>query len=702
MVIAQDVDDPMAEADMAACDLLSAGLGARHCVVLTVEGQQILGMSTAFARLPDVLRAEVLAAIETALCEQSETAAFANVSRVLEFPVPAPVGQRGVALAAFEEDIAVVAIEDPGMSVSEGRFEELAASTMTLVGASSEVRARERRLDNAERMLSHIETIAKIGSWEMVVGTNRLVWSNEVYAIHDLEPDGDMTAERILQLYPSPAREKLVLEIDRAATGGTGFEITAPMKTASGKSRIVRLTGRAEDHRDGRRLFGTVQDVTLQVAAERRLWWAANHDPLTGLPNRLLFGDRLGVAMRTARREERSFALIIIDIADIARLTGPTGFATSDKHMLSVASRLRAVVRESDTFCRISMSEFALIVSDVGDEVALGPPMRRLRAQFAAMQKEEAGGDGMVMSVGVAFFPEHGSAQDELMRAAETALVEARRKLDNPVIIFKSQLTDGPTRRRATILARAREGLENNDFVPYYQPQFDLTTGEVVGVEALVRWQTPTLTLDAKDFSYALEDHEIGSRVGRAMLDAVIADLAELRRITHRPFRVSVNASRSEVLRNDFLETFLEKAHQGNLKPSDFIIEITEDVIIGIDDRTLHDKISYLVSSGVDFSLDDFGTGYASLIHITSFPIKEIKIDKQFTFGIETDSRKRAIVRGIMQIAQSIGLDVIAEGVETVAQQEVLRAIGCRYGQGYLFSYPVPFARFAEMLTEKD
>jgi EAL domain-containing protein (putative c-di-GMP-specific phosphodiesterase class I) len=226
----------------------------------------------------------------------------------------------------------------------------------------------------------------------------------------------------------------------------------------------------------------------------------------------------------------------------------------------------------------------------------------------------------------------------------------------------------------------------------------DIETNEVVGAEALVRWQTADVLLDAKDFAYALEDRETGSLVGRAMLDAVIADMARIRDITPRPFRISVNASRTQVLRNDFLDTFLEKTRSGNLKPTDFIIEITEDVILGIDDQSLHDRISFLVSSGVEFSLDDFGTGYASLIHITSFPIKELKIDKQFVFGIDRDRRKRAIVKGIVQMARSLGLHVIAEGVETAEQQEVLRDIGCRYVQGYLYAFPLPFAEFAAML----
>ncbi len=695
------MDDLTAGMTMSACNLFAMGFGARHCAVVSLETKRLEAMSSAFAQLAESLRDETLAAILAAMAATPAGETGAGCLRPVA--VAPELGGRGLAMGlAQEPELAVFVVEVAGMAIEPARFSAAAEQALTVIASAIESRVRQRDFNHMFRMLSYVEEVAEIGSWELQVGTNRPTWSDKAYAIHGLEPDGELTMERLFALFPSPASEMLNLEFERSAAEGTSFEVTCPLKPPAGKQRVVRIVGRCRDDVDGRRLYGTVQDVTQQMSAERRLWWAANHDPLTGLPNRLLLEDRLTVAMRMARREARSFALILIEIADIARLTGPAGFATSDKHMLGVATRLSAVLRESDTFARISMTEFALILADIDDENALRPPMQRLRAQFAAMQKQEAGGDGMVMSVGIAFFPEHADGQAELMRAAETALVQARRKLDQSVIIFNSHITDGPTRRRATILMRAREGLKKNEFVPYYQPQFDMNSGEVVGVEALVRWRTPTLTLDAKDFAYVLEDHEIGSQLGHAMLDAVIADIAELRKITDRPFRVSINASRSEVLRNDFLETFLEKAHRGNLKPTDFIIEITEDVIIGIDDQTLHDKISYLVSSGVEFSLDDFGTGYASLIHITSFPIKEIKIDKQFTLGIETDRRKRAIVRGVLQIAQSIGLDVITEGVETLAQQRVLREIGCRYGQGYLFSYPVPFEQFAAMLDKTD
>jgi EAL domain-containing protein (putative c-di-GMP-specific phosphodiesterase class I) len=267
-----------------------------------------------------------------------------------------------------------------------------------------------------------------------------------------------------------------------------------------------------------------------------------------------------------------------------------------------------------------------------------------------------------------------------------------------PYVVYDRSVATSASRRRESVLDRARESLERNEFVPFYQPQVDIETSEIVGAEALVRWRTPDLVLDAKDFAFALNDHEIGSRVSAAILTRVTEDISKMRAISERPFRISVNASRTEVLRNDFLETFLERTRRGALRADDFIIEITEDVIIGIADQKLHDKISYLASSGVEFSLDDFGTGYASLIHITSFPIKEIKVDKQFITGIEHDRRKRAIVRGIVSIARSIGLHVIAEGVETYEQEDVLRSIGCRYAQGYLYAFPMPFEAFAALV----
>ncbi len=524
------------------------------------------------------------------------------------------------------------------------------------------MRAERRRLLGEHALLSHVQTLAKIGGWEQVIGTGRLNWSEEVYAIHGLDPEGEVTLERILELYPSPAREKLTLEMERAAAEGGAFDLTTPIDTPAGERRVVRTVGRSSNDRTGRKLFGITQDVTKQLSTERRLWWAANHDPVTSLPNRLLFEDRIAVAVRKAKREERTFALVLVEISDFARLTEHSGYTMPDKNMMEVAARLSSVIRESDTIARVSINEFALLVSGATENDRLEPIVARLKEQFEEMRRDGGGKNDIVMSAGVAFFPAHASGPEELTRAAEMALSRAKRKLDEPVIVFDRKIADDTARRRATILVQARESLAKREFVPYYQPQIDMETNAVVGVEALVRWQTPDMVLDAKDFAYALDDHEVGSRVGRAMLDAVIADISKLRATTDRPFRVSVNASRTEVLRNDFLDTFLEKTRDGNLKPSDFIIEITEDVIIGVDDKALHDKISYLVSSGVEFSLDDFGTGYASLIHITSFPVKEIKIDKQFIFGIETDRRKRAIVKGILQIGQSMGLNVIAEG----------------------------------------
>lgn len=689
-----DAEDPFFDLAATACNLLAESLGVRFCGIVAPGLGGLTAASEAFCRIDEPVRDRLV----TAVAEATQ----AGTDDLFEIPADPDIGEPLLALRSSDREAAVFTAPMAGQPLAKEHFRKAAPAALGIYRQVQDLRTERGRLLSAHQLLSHVQDLAKIGGWEQVVGTGHLSWSDEIYAIHGLEPGDDMTVERMLQLYPSPAREKLSLEMERAAAEGGSFEVTTPIRTPAGERRIVRTVGKSRIDPDGRRLYGISQDITSQMSTERRLWWAANHDPVTSLPNRLLFEDRIGVAVRKARRDNGRFALIVIEIADFARLSGNAGYAVPDKHMLEVAARLAAVTRESDTIARISINEFALILSDVHNSATLEPAMNRLREQFKAMQKEEVGGDGMAMSAGVAFYPQHAGGSEELMRAAEMALSQARRRLEEPVVVFDRQIADDAERRRETILNRARDSLARNEFVPYYQPQIDMETNEVVGVEALVRWQTPDMTLDAKDFTYALDDHEIGSLVGRAVLDAVISDLARLRQVTDRPFRVSINASRTEVLRNDFLETFLEKARKGNLKPTDFTIEITEDVIIGVDDKALHDKISYLVSSGVEFSLDDFGTGYASLIHITTFPIKEIKIDKQFIFGIETDRRKRAIVRGILQIAQSVGLNVIAEGVETPEQQEVLREIGCRYAQGYLYSFPVPFAQFAAMMERSD
>ncbi|MEM9222743.1 MAG: bifunctional diguanylate cyclase/phosphodiesterase [Pseudomonadota bacterium] len=690
--------DPYGELAAAACNLLADCIGARYCAMVAFDGGETVAVSSEFMGLPLPTRRQTIATVVAAV-QDATFETDAPSSQMLNAKMPESVGSTACILFFPETEIIVFAVPAEGRTLPVTAFRRAALSALPIVYRTADLRTERTHLRSAHQLLSHVEELAKIGGWEQVIDTGELQWSQEVYEIHGLEPGAKVDLEQALKLYPSPAREKLRMEMERVAAEDGEFDLTTPIKTPAGEERIVRTVGRSHDGPSGRRFYGTAQDVTRQLSTEKKRWWAANHDPVTSLPNRLLFEDRIAVAVRRARREGRSFALLVIEIADFARLSEHTGYTLPDKHMLDVASRLADVTRDSDTIARVSINEFAFILSDVDTPEAFVPAMARLEEQFNEMQRE-SGGDGVIPSAGVAFFPMHAEGPDELMRAAEMALGRARRKLDQPVVIFDRPLANDVEKRRETVLERARDSLEKGEFVPYYQAQFDMETKEITGVEALVRWQKPEFILDAKDFAYALDDHEIGSRVGRAVLDAVIADIAKLRSLTTLPFRVSVNASRTEVLRNDFLDTFLEKTRSGNLKPNDFIIEITEDVIIGVDDRTLHDKVSYLASSGVEFSLDDFGTGYASLIHITSFPIKEIKIDKQFISGIQSDRRKRAIVRGIMQIAQSMGLNVIAEGVETAQQQEVLREIGCRHGQGYLFSFPVPFVEFAAMLDQ--
>lgn len=694
--------DPCDALATAACDLVAESFGAAGCAVVAAADGSVLAATAGVAgrldsRLSERIAFALAAAVDTDGAATEKVDRGATLLALQPALQPAEEAQAGGPLLVFarpQDRRALVVFAAPATAGERARA---GAAALALLARLEAVAAEREELLKARQLLSHVEEFAKVGGWEQVLATGRFSWSGGVYAMHGLEPGSEVTLERILPLYPPPARDALRLDLERAAAEGGGFDLTAPVDTPGGERRIVRTVARSGQGPGGPTLYGITQDVTAQLSAERRMWWATNHDPVTRLPNRMLFEDRLELAVQRCRRMDETLALILVEIADFARLGGRTGFTAPDAHMSEIAARLVGVTRESDTVARIAGDQFAVLLNDVGDGQRLASLLRRLHEELTGMLNAGQHRD-VVVSIGVACFPEHASEPDDLSRAAEMALARARRRLDQPVAVFDRQIAQDVQKRRDTVLRSARESLERGEFVPFYQLQVDIETNEIVGVEALARWQRPDVLLDAKDFTHALEDREIGGLVGRVMLDSVIADMRQLRRVVERPFRVSINASRNEVLRNDFLDTFLDKTREGDLTPSDFIIEITEDVIIGIDDQTLHDKISFLVSSGVVFSLDDFGTGYASLIHITSFPIKQIKIDKQFIFGIETDNRKRAIVKGINRIARSLDLDVIAEGVETVQQREALRSIGCRHVQGYLYSFPVPFAQLLDML----
>ncbi|WP_420394312.1 putative bifunctional diguanylate cyclase/phosphodiesterase [Acuticoccus sp.] len=693
-----DLSDPFAELAASACDLLADTIGARHCGVVDAGDRILRAASSEFLHLPAAARTSVVAAVVEAVLGASVPEDVARSSLLVPVATDVDLGGRLDAFLLPETELAIFAVTPAtDRAVDAAALRHAAVAVLPIIYGIEGLRVERHALVRAARLLGHVEELAKVGAWERDPGTGRLVWSAALYGMHGLTREHELTVERMLELYPSPARERLSQELKRAVAEGGGFDVTAPMRTPAGEERIMRTVGRTRAADGKGALYGITQDVTATLSTERRLWWAANHDPVTSLPNRLLFGDRIATAAQRARRDGGTFALVRVEVDDRQRDGAAHGFTVPDKHMLDIAARLSTVTRQSDTVARVSINEFAILLFDVDGADALDAPLSRLEAEVADIRRLEPEA-GLSIRVGVAFYPQHAADGDELNRAAEIALAHARTTPDAPIQVFDRQVASNVAERRQGLLARAGEAVSQGEFVPYYQPQVDIETREVVGVEALVRWQTQGLLLDAKDFGYVLADHEVGSRIGRAVLDGVIADVARLRDLAVRPLRVSVNASRTEVLRNDFLDTFLARTRSGNLAPEDFIIEITEDVIVGIDDQSLHDKVSFLASSGAQFALDDFGTGYASLIHMASFPISEIKIDKEFVFGIETDARKRAIVKGILEIARSMGLSVIAEGVETVDQEEALRAVGCRIAQGYRYAVPLPFAEFAAML----
>jgi diguanylate cyclase (GGDEF)-like protein/PAS domain S-box-containing protein len=442
-------------------------------------------------------------------------------------------------------------------------------------------------------------------------------------------------------------------------------------------------------------------DITPIKAAEGRLYHLAHHDPLTGLPNRLLFATSLEQAMARCERHQGSLALLFLDLDHFKLVNDTLGHPAGDTLLQVIAQRLRDGVRAQDAVARLGGDEFTVLMEDVGtrDEAA-----RAAKALLALVsQPVELEGRTVVpsASVGIALYPQDAGTAVDLNRAADAALYRAKANGRATHAFYTEELTRQAGERLA-IESRLREAAAQQQFVLHYQPQFDLQSGALVGFEALLRWKHPEQGLLAPDrfIAVAEQSHLISvlsawvideaCRQARAWLDAGLS-----------PHRVSVNISGREFLHDHIVETIgralCKHGLDGPHGALQLEVEITETVLHASTRSAA--VLQSLRAMGVRVAIDDFGTGYSSLSVLKHLPIDALKIDRLFAQGLPGDSDNHAISRAIISMAHSLGLEVVAEGVETPAQHDCLRALGCDQVQGYLTGRPMPAAEATAWLA---
>ena len=442
---------------------------------------------------------------------------------------------------------------------------------------------------------------------------------------------------------------------------------------------------------------GIFSDISERKAAEAKIAFLAHHDPLTGLPNRLLLKDRMEQAIVHGERSGNKVALLFVDLDRFKAVNDAFGHPVGDALLRDSAQRLLACVRDSDTISRHGGDEFLVVLTDLTSSEVPAQIAGKIMAKLGEPFHIE-GHEAMISaSVGIAVYPEDGAAFDELLKKADIAMYHAKEAGRN-AFRFYTERMNADAQARLDLHSRLRRALERAEFVLYYQPLVDLKSGRIVGGEALLRWQSPEQGLiEPEHFITAAEHSGLIVPLGEWVLQEACRELAHWHAQGYLELSMAVNISAIQFRRGDVEETVLRALDAAGATPAALELELTESILIDGAEQVLA-TITRLQALGVRLAIDDFGTGYSSLAYLKRFAVDKLKIDQSFVRDIVTDQDDAAIVRAVIQMARSLGLKVLAEGVESEAVAAELRAMDCDLVQGYHFGRPMPATEFRRLI----
>ncbi|WP_312510508.1 EAL domain-containing protein [Massilia sp.] len=445
---------------------------------------------------------------------------------------------------------------------------------------------------------------------------------------------------------------------------------------------------------------GTGSDITERKLTEQRVHHVAQHDVLTGLPNRSLLQDRLGQAIAYSTRNGRPVWVMLIDLDRFKFVNDSMGHKAGDVLLVTVAARLRSSLRDSDTVARLSGDEFVVILSEHSEE-PLSPAIVQ-RVMDAVAQPVLLGNKEFFVtcSIGVAVYPSEGTGSENLIEHADIAMYRAK-KMGRNNFQFYTPAMNEESLERVRIEGALRNALERDEFVLHYQPQVDLKSGQIVGMEALIRWNHPELGMVPPNrFVSVAEETGLIVQIGAWVMRTACAQNKAWQDAGYQRLRVAVNLSARQFGASDLLASLESALNETGLDPACLEIELTESLFMS-DVTPAVELLHRMKALGVNLSIDDFGTGYSSFSYLSRFPIDVLKIDRSFVSDITVDANDAAIVTSIIALAHNLKLAVIAEGVETAEQLDYLRSHGCDEMQGYYFSRPLPAHEFEQLLRER-
>jgi diguanylate cyclase (GGDEF)-like protein len=577
----------------------------------------------------------------------------------------------------------------------------------TLARTAQELAKSQASLDIAQR-------IARLGNWEWDPTQGSMWWSDEVYRILELRPGAvsPSLAAWLERVHPDD-RDAVKSWFDETAQGAASTSVIHRILLPSGSECDVQHQTSPVDLAESRPgvVYGTVQDVTERVRAERKVRKLAYCDGLTSLPNRESFAERLAQEVARAGRHGWRLGVLFLDVDDFKRINDTLGHSVGDLLLKAVAERLQGCVRVSDTVSRVDPpegshqvarlggDEFTLLLVDLqhGEDAAMvaNRVLERLSIPFTLSGNETY----ITPSIGIAVYPEDGKDAETLVKNADTAMYFAKRAGKNRYQFYDESM-NALALRRLTLDGHLRRALERGEFALHYQPQLDLTSGCIDAVEALLRWNSPELgNVPPLDFIELAEENGMIIPIGEWVIRTACVQAKAWRDEGLGIKRVAVNVSVAQFVQSNFVDIIKKALGDAGLEPDGLELEVTETLLakdVEGSVRTLH----ALKGIGVQLSIDDFGTGYSSMSHLKNFPVDRIKIDRSFVRGISSDPDDIAITMAVLSMAKSMRLGVVAEGVENEEQLDFFQERLCEQVQGYFLSRPVPAEGLAAIVKK--
>lgn len=558
---------------------------------------------------------------------------------------------------------------------------------------TAELTTASRRLEEQQAALMDAQRIAHLGSWEWEAGEPFLHYSNEMDQL--LNIDGrSLTLEQLPQLFHPDDEPNVAQALAHVRHSGEMRQLDARPRGAGTGVEIIHLQMEGQQQNGQLSCIrGTLQDVTAIRNAEAHINYLAHYDVLTGLPNRNHWLERAKVAVSAAQRHNEQLAVLFLDLDHFKTVNDSMGHPVGDRLLAKVAKRLTGCLRGEDLLARLGGDEFVVLLERIERAGDAGAVARKMLMALSRSFDLDGHEFTLTVSIGISLFPNDSQNIDSLLQQADVAMYSAKAQGRNTYQYFAPEMTARAS-ERLLLEASLRRALERKEFELHYQPQIEPRTGRVCGAEALIRWRHPERGLIQPGvFIPVAEDSGLIVGMGDWVLEEVFRQQVRWRLAGVPPVRLAANISAIQFTKEDFVAKIEQLLAETGADPNHLELELTESTLME-PDQHLMDRLVHLRHRGFTLALDDFGTGYSSLSYLKRLPITRLKVDRSFVMDLPGDHEDAAVAMATLSIARDLGMEVVAEGVETEAQYEFLMERGCNNMQGFLFSKPLPAREF--------